>query len=352
MTAFAGSGFAASDTTPAACASDALTDDGRNEAWLDSVPYLVEQARWKKAWAFEALAECYRQGKGVDKCMFNAMMCYGQANQNIGEIARASYAANPNDELGVMNHIMEGLDKNRLSETDALACLDAVCGVKSPWMTFLKEILACDKAARSEMIRSRLATDISGDEYLIGFAFLSMSGDRMSIESLTTPTAANIEKIRAIGAKIPGLFDTVAEKMWQRYAESPEDGQAYVAPALEFMYLADRHGMLSTDNMTAVLTHIERQGKDDRILFSDEDLSRLDAICPKDLRDLVNSIDRTAEPIELPDESPVELIDEKNESNKKRYCICKKMFLNLHVQTVSHPRQMQLTLASRYQVWG
>lgn len=35
-----------------------------NVNWLDSVPYLIEHVRWSDQWAYEALAECHRHGKG------------------------------------------------------------------------------------------------------------------------------------------------------------------------------------------------------------------------------------------------------------------------------------------------
>lgn len=35
-----------------------------NSEWLDSIPYLTEHARRGEQWAYEALAECHRYGKG------------------------------------------------------------------------------------------------------------------------------------------------------------------------------------------------------------------------------------------------------------------------------------------------
>lgn len=84
-----------------------------NSNWLDSIPYLVEHARWKEKWAFEALAECYRYGRGgVDKSMFNAIICYEEAGKSASDIAEDAYKNNPTDELGLLNHLMEELDKD------------------------------------------------------------------------------------------------------------------------------------------------------------------------------------------------------------------------------------------------
>lgn len=96
-----------------------------NSNWLDSIPYLVEHARWKEPWAYEALAECYRYGKGgVEKSMFNAIMCYEEAGMSASEIAEAAYESDPTDEFGLIDHLMEGLDKKCISEEDAILLID------------------------------------------------------------------------------------------------------------------------------------------------------------------------------------------------------------------------------------
>lgn len=45
---------------------DGLKITHYNSNWLDSVPYLIEHARWHEPWAYNALAECYSYGKGGD----------------------------------------------------------------------------------------------------------------------------------------------------------------------------------------------------------------------------------------------------------------------------------------------
>lgn len=35
-----------------------------NSNWLDSIPYLIERARYGEPRAYEALGDCYRYGKG------------------------------------------------------------------------------------------------------------------------------------------------------------------------------------------------------------------------------------------------------------------------------------------------
>ena len=53
---------------------DVLRSYEYNGNWLDSIPYLVEHARNGEPWAYEALAECHRYGKGGVKRSFSDML--------------------------------------------------------------------------------------------------------------------------------------------------------------------------------------------------------------------------------------------------------------------------------------
>lgn len=85
-----------------------------NSNWLDSIPYLVEHARWTEPWAYKSLAECYRYGRGgIEKSMFNAIMSYENAGMSATKVAEEAFESDPSDELGLINHLMEGLSKKK-----------------------------------------------------------------------------------------------------------------------------------------------------------------------------------------------------------------------------------------------
>lgn len=282
-----------------------------NSNWLDSIPYLVEHAKWKEPRAYEALAECYRYGKGgVEKSMFNAIMCYEEAGKSATRIAEEAYEANPTDEFGLLNHLMEGLDKKRISEEDVIRLIDRLTTMKSNWIVFLREILVQKSDDRSRFIYSRLTPDSSSDEFLIGFACLAMDDSHIFDKVFVNVTDDYIRRIRIFGEKLPPIYDVVAEKMWRRYNENTEDRDKYLSAALECMFHADQAGFLSKHNMTRVLTFCEENGIDGCIPFSDEDLARFDTICRKECRDSINSsVEVEEEAVEM-DEFPVELIEE------------------------------------------
>ena len=250
-----------------------------NSNWLDSIPYLVEHAKWKEPWAFEALAECYRYGKGgVEKSMFNAIMCYEEAGKSATEIAEAAYECDPTDEFGLLNHLMNGLDKKRISEEDAIRLINGVITPKAGWMVFLADILRQEHDTREEYIKSRLTPDSNSDEFLVGFACLAMDDNHIFDKTFINVSDDYMRRIRLFGEKLPPIYDVIADKMWRKYDESIEDKEKFLSPALDCMFHADKMGFLSKHNMYKVLTFSKENGIDERIPFSEEDLARFDAI--------------------------------------------------------------------------
>lgn len=282
-----------------------------NSNWLDSIPYLVEHAKWKEPWAFEALAECYRYGKGgVEKSMFNAIMCYEEAGKSATEIAEAAYECDPTDEFGLLNHLMNGLDKKRISEEDAIRLINGVITPKAGWMVFLADILRHEHDAREEYIKSRLTPDSNSDEFLVGFACLAMNDNHIFDKTFINIPDDYMRRIRLFGEKLPPIYDVIANKMWRKYDESIEDKEKYLSAALDCMFHADKMGFLSKHNMTRVLTFCKDNGIDERIPFSEEDLARFDAICQREYRGHIKSNVEVEEEAAAMEESPVELIKE------------------------------------------
>lgn len=281
-----------------------------NSNWLDSIPYLIEHARWGELWAYEALGDCYRDGKGgVEKSMFNAIMCYEEAGKSATEIAEAAYECDPTDEFGLLNHLMNGLDKKRISEEDAIRLINGVITPKAGWMVFLADILRQEHDAREEYIKSRLTPDSNSDEFLVGFACLAMDDSHIFDKTFINVSDDYMRRIRLFGEKLPPIYDVIANKMWRKYDESIEDKEKYLSAALDCMFHADKMGFLSKHNMTRVLTFCKDNGIDELIPFSEEDLARFDAICQKEYRGHIKSnVEAEEEAVEM-EKSPVELIE-------------------------------------------
>ena len=266
----------------------ASSTDNR-ERLLDSVPYLVDYARKGEPWAFEALAECYRHGKGgVEKCLYNAIICYEASGADIEALVREDARHDPSDELVSLFKTMEKLEAG--SEVDALSVIDSTPSPKPVWAGFLSEILRCDSAGRKDFIMSRLSVDdVSGDEYFIGSSTLSMMGETPYLSLALEPGTLTPQKIEEMCGKIPSLYDAVGGDMWLRYIGSPETNASCYAPALEYMHRAYRHGFLSRVNMAYIMTYVDSKGVDEGFPFSSDELALLDSICPRNMRESICS---------------------------------------------------------------
>lgn len=281
-----------------------------NSNRLDSVPYLLEHARWKEPWAYKALAECFRYGKGgVEKSMFNAIMSYENAGMSATTVAEEAFESNPSDELGLINHLMEGLSKNSLTEAQVVSMIENMPSPIPSWACLLKEILQNSSVDRITFIKSKLSNESTPDEILVGFGCMAMNDMEVFNKMFAGVTDDYMQNLRVYGDKLPPIYDVAGERLWKKYQSEDEKDEEYLINALECMYRADQAGFLSKGNMTRVLTFCEQYGRNKHILFSDEDLARFDKICPKEYRDHVNSQVVVEEVVEM-DECPVELIEE------------------------------------------
>lgn len=246
-----------------------------NTNLLDSVTYLIENARWHEPWAYEALADCYRYGKGgIEKSLFNAMMCYELSGTSPAEIAKASYEANPYDELGLLDHLMERIDKKRISDEEIIGIIDDIPDPKPKWATLIKNTISIDKVDRTEFIEANISQEMTSDELLVCFYFLSLQGDESILNSHASIKEEYRKKIKLLGDNMPILYDIFGEKLWRKQYEDSVNSEKYIEFALECMSLADQAGFLSNTNIRHILSYYEEHGKESLTMFSEEDLDR------------------------------------------------------------------------------
>lgn len=260
-----------------------------NSEWLDSVPYLLEHARWKEPWAFEALADCYRHGKGgVEKNQLNALFYYDEADIDVSKKAEMAYEADPYDEFGLINHIMENLVNGNISEEDVKLLLADRKVPQVGWIGFLREILSHEKEDRIKYIESQIRPEITSDELFIGVVFLAKYKGGSFKDTFLGDSDDSLQKARFIAGKLPPIYMVLADKSWSRYYDiDTQTGEKYRKQAIEYMYLADQAGLLSKIDMARLLTYCEENGITDLPPFSKDDLDRFEILCPKEYRDKI-----------------------------------------------------------------
>lgn len=82
-----------------------------NSDWLDSIPYLTEHARRGEQWAYEALAECHRYGKGgMKRSIMNALSYYDLAGKSISDCMDEIEQINHNDPIALFSRLVNYIE--------------------------------------------------------------------------------------------------------------------------------------------------------------------------------------------------------------------------------------------------
>lgn len=286
-----------------------------NENWLDSIPYLMEHVRNKESWAYENLARCYRYGIGVEKCLTNAMIFYDESDLRAMDIAEEAYANDPTDELGFMNHLMEGLSKEKITIDEGLVMIDEYPDPKPSWMVKMKTIFANRDAEDLEAyIKSTIDWDaITGDEILVSVACLMiLRPDTPSVTS-RPPKPEFMQHLTMVAEKIPVLYMKAGDRYWELYEDCPTDEQA-MRSAFELYHNAYLYGLLDMGGAIAVLDYRDANSLYDGFPFTQEELAHLDSRYSKELRERWHEPCVEEELIVVEegewDENPIELIEE------------------------------------------
>lgn len=280
-----------------------------NENWLDSIPYLIEHARNREVWAYENLARCYRYGIGVEKCITNAMIYYDKANVDAMELAEEAYEADPTDEFGFLNHLMENLGKKEMSIDEAIAKIKEYPNPKPSWMGIMMAIFDNRHVEDLESyIRSSIDWDtVTGDELLACIACLViLRPDTLSIMS-RPPKPEFMKHLIMAAEKIPVLYKIGGDKYWDLYRDCPDDEQA-MKSAFDLYHKAYLYGLLEMRGAIAVLDYRDENTLYDGFPFTEDELAHLDSFYSKECRLHFHEPSIIEEAVY--DGNPVELIEE------------------------------------------
>lgn len=264
---------------------DGLKISQYNGNWLDSIPYLMENVRNKEPWAYEALAECYRYGRGVEKSITNAMIYYDESNVRARDLAEKAYESDPTDELGFMNHIMEELDKKRMTIEEAISLIDKYPAPLPKWAVRIKKIFDNKDVDDIEgYVKSLVDLDNdSADELVASIAGLKILRPNTPAITALPPSPEVMRNLTLAGKKIPILFSIAADKYWSLYEDCPNDEQA-MKNAFDLYHKAYLYGFLQPRGAVEVLDYRDNNQLYEGFPFSNEEMDNLDRFYSKEYR--------------------------------------------------------------------
>lgn len=257
-----------------------------NGNWLDSIPYLLEHARNHESWAYENLGRCYRYGIDTEKSITNAMIYYDLSDISASKLAEEAYASDPTDELGLMNHLLEELNRKRMTFEDAVALLDSLTGTLPDWAVCMKTIFNnCAAEYIEGYIRSTIDLQkISGDELVASMVCLVLLKPDAIPYYSKAPSPKFMEKLTTVAPKIPRLYAMAGDKYWSLYEDCPNNEDA-LRNAFDMYHKAYLYALLDMWDAVKVLDYRDEHPLYEGFPFSLEELAHLDSMYSKEMRD-------------------------------------------------------------------
>lgn len=253
-----------------------------NGNWLDSIPYLVEHARYGEPWAYEALAECHRHGKGgVKRSLINALFYYDLSGKNVEDCMAEIAQANHDDPIAVFSRLVDYIENkdfdhivcaiDTLNEADYHSADVLLKSIHNPNQVELEDVL--------EFVTDK-ETDPDATIFACAGYALCNKSDSVKIDiSWARPLIMD---------KLPYIYSLVGEKKYENTIKSDNpDGYAEDATtqdiddrrkAAEYFLKADEFGALTIQGARLLYHYCTNDSSSDWINLSEEDLRRIQQI--------------------------------------------------------------------------
>lgn len=243
-----------------------------NSNWLDSIPYLLERARYGEPWAYEALGDCYRYGKGgVERSIFKTFFYYELAGMDIERKAVESLEENPTDQLGNTFRLIDMMEKGNM---ESVMCFLDTAHYDNHTDAYVIRDLICeaDSNARSQMVEHNIMSpDVSTDKTMFTvFGCFAMNWFPETFK-------AKSDIVTAVGDKLPCMYDKIAVDFFSKGHEDmdPDTIARKTATAFTFLEKADNAAMLSHEGAEILYRHYQSEHEAGRMKPDVENMERL-----------------------------------------------------------------------------
>jgi len=243
-----------------------------NSNWLDSIPYLVERARYGEPWAYEALGDCYRYGKGgVERSLLKALSFYDLAGIDIENLFLELIETKPEDPIGLLFKLCDKMENHDREGTQCL--IDTLGAVGYHDAEIIRYVSAEDATAEVyDVVASQiLSNNVSADKMF--FALVGLHDGKISVDRFKD----NEQLLKAIPEKLPYLYNMIGEKYYEKYQEDSDSGSypERLKRVIECFESADKHGVLTRDNARILYYLYLSEIKDGRMNLDEENMERL-----------------------------------------------------------------------------
>lgn len=240
------------------------------EVSADSVQMLVELVRNGDAEACRVLAECYRDGKGVEKSFLNSMCMYGlysgRAEKRVGDDELEGFYKGTHYEI-----IIEILDRpSRIKESKAL--LPELEKASPADVKVVKALMECgNDDPTPEVLETLKQAAAEGSEIAVLFqmAYYDKVGDNVALE----------KALLCYADKYPFFNLQLGRMSLDKFYVSRD--VADIERALVYFYKADAHGMVVPRCALEMLEVYEYLAGTPQYKCSAHELERLERLARK-----------------------------------------------------------------------
>lgn len=259
--------------------SDGFKMYSYNVNWLDSIPYLIEHARYGEPWAYEAIAECHRYGKGgIKRSLINSLCYYDLSGKDIEDCIKEIGQSIHDDPVAVFGRLIDYLENN---DYDRVLCaIDTLHEADYHSADILGKYLRETNEMDLEDIM-KYATNPNTDPDASVFACVGYA-----LTHKTDSTKIDISWAKPlILEKIPYMYSLAGKEKYEKTIKSENsDGYAHDVTeqdiedrrkAAEYLLKADEYGALTKKGARLLHHYLTCDPSSEWISFSDEDIYRI-----------------------------------------------------------------------------
>lgn len=254
-----------------------------NGNWLDSIPYLTEHARNGEPWAYEALGDCYRFGRGgVAKSIINALGYYDLSGKDVDEVISDIEKTDHNDPFAVFPRLIDYLENK--DYTKVLCVLDTLNEYDYHSADILATYINRKDAGMKldEIIEYIISEDTDADAAFIAAGGASIC---MKLDTIKPDLSAFVPILMN---KIPFLYSEFGSRKYKKTikADTPDGYAEDVTEqdvddrkrAVEYLLKADELGVLSKDGARLIYDYCTNDSTSAWVKMSEEDWMRIEQI--------------------------------------------------------------------------
>ncbi len=243
-----------------------------NSNWLDSIPYLLERARYGEPWAYEALGDCYRYGKGgVEQSIIKSFVYYSLSGKDIDAMAIQLTKDKPLDHLALVYKLFEKMEN--YDKEGILCILDTLNEEGYHHADVLRDFMGNRSL---DSLTNLLERNVMSPKVGIDESLFTVFG---GITRNCSPAIkqGNDEILKSLSSKFPYIYDYLAMRFFKENHEDmdPETYAEKLVKAIDFLSKADKEAFLSREGAKILYDYYNSEFEAGRMVLDVSYMERL-----------------------------------------------------------------------------